>query len=134
MPLKPPSTLFPTKKTSIDPHTLAEQIRAVGPIDLAVIERVHSSPQMGVVSAFTFGEGYGAVMGVLAALNIRTVEVAPAVWKAGLSLSANKGESKTMAISLFPEWSATFTKGSKSADLAEAALIAYYGQRFITTK
>ena len=33
----------------------------------AFIEKVHSSPQMGVKSAFTFGQSYGSLEGVLIA-------------------------------------------------------------------
>ena len=35
---------------------------------LFLIERVHSSPQQGVVSAYTFGRGYGFLRGLLAAM------------------------------------------------------------------
>ena len=31
----------------------------------AVLEHVHSSPQMGVKSAFTFGQSFGHVLGIL---------------------------------------------------------------------
>lgn len=48
----------------------------------AVVERVHSSPQMGVKSAFSFGESFGVIRGVLCALNIPHTFVTPAAWYA----------------------------------------------------
>ena len=40
------------------------------PNTIALIEKVHSSPQMGVKSAFTFGDGYGFLRGCLTGLKI----------------------------------------------------------------
>ena len=47
----------------------------------AVLERVGASPQMGVVSAFTFGKGYGALLMALTAARIPFDQVAPAKWQ-----------------------------------------------------
>lgn len=62
----------------------------------AVIEKVSSSPQMGVVSAFTFGQGYGFLRGCLTAAAIPFEEVRPQVWQKELGLSPRKkSESQT---------------------------------------
>ena len=53
----------------------------------AILERVHSSPQMGVASAFKFGANYGFWRGVLQALRIPFTEVTPQHWQRGLLLS-----------------------------------------------
>lgn len=53
-------------------------------IKSARIERVSSSPQMGVVSAFTFGRGYGFLHGLLLGLGIPYEEVAPLTWQNAL--------------------------------------------------
>lgn len=59
----------------------------------AVIERVASSPQMGVCSAFTFGRSYGFLRGCLSALKIPFVEVSPQKWQKEFGIT--KSESKT---------------------------------------
>lgn len=94
----------------------------------AFVERVSASPQMGVVSAFRFGEGYGAVHGVLETLAIPTKGVAPAVWKAGLGLSANKRASLKLIRELFPSKEHWF-RLVKDNGRAEACLIAYYAYK-----
>ena len=51
---------------------------------LAVIEEVHSSPQMGVKSAFTFGQNFGWWLGVLRAYSVPFHRIRPQVWQAGI--------------------------------------------------
>jgi hypothetical protein len=46
------------------------------------LEKVHSSPQMGVASAFSFGESFGFIRGVLKASGITFEELSPQVWQA----------------------------------------------------
>ena len=45
-----------------------------------VLEKVHSMPGQGVASTFTFGQGYGQLQGVIAALGLACVEVIPNRW------------------------------------------------------
>lgn len=52
----------------------------------AALEKVRSSPQQGVTSAFTFGWNYGLVRGILAALRIPFEEPTPQVWQRGLAI------------------------------------------------
>lgn len=47
----------------------------------AVVERVHAMPKQGVTSTFTFGMGFGAILGVLGALGIEAQLVEPTTWK-----------------------------------------------------
>jgi len=47
----------------------------------AVIESVHSSPQMGVKSSFSFGENFGMWQGILAGYRIPTEFIKPQVWQ-----------------------------------------------------
>lgn len=51
----------------------------------AWIEEVHSSPQMGVRSAFTFGRNFGFWLGALGALQIPVRMVKPQVWQRGIA-------------------------------------------------
>ena len=47
----------------------------------AILEKVHSSPQMGVRSAFTFGENFGLWRGLLETLSIPVRLVPPQEWQ-----------------------------------------------------
>lgn len=106
------------------------------------IEDVWSSDQMGVVSAFSFGEGKGILKGMAAHCGMvihgserhdqllaagrdpGTVRwVPPASWKAALKLSKDKSLSRKMAEALFP----AAKKSLRSIDDCEAALLALYG-------
>lgn len=71
----------------------------------AVVERVSSSPQMGVVSAFTFGRGYGALRMALIAAKVPLHEVLPQRWQKdmGCRTGGDKNVSKAKAQQLFPE-------------------------------
>ena len=86
-----------------------------------VIERVRSSPQMGVVSAFTFGRGYGTLLGLLVASGIPFVEVLPNKWQGamGCKTGGDKNVSKRKAQQLFPELKITHSN-------ADALLLATY--------
>lgn len=96
----------------------------------ATIERVSSSPQMGVTSAFTFGRGYGALrMGLLVA-EIPFDEVVPRKWQPAIGVIYPKDSSQTekkniakrRAQSLFPGVTVTHAN-------ADALLIAEYCRR-----
>lgn len=90
----------------------------------AVIELVHSSPQMGVKSAFTFGRSYGFLRGVLAANHISYVEVRPQAWQKamGCLTKGDKNVSKAKAQQLYPGERITHA-------VADALLLATYCRR-----
>ncbi len=89
----------------------------------AVIEKVHSSPQMGVASAFTFGKGYGSLLVALTAARIPFDEVQPAGKGFGeRDSNAAKNFTKARAQQLFPEVKVTHS-------LADALLLAEYCRR-----
>ena len=69
--------------------------------DVAFLERVASRPGQGVSSVFKFGSAYGCVLGVLAALEIRTILVAPAVWKKPFGLDSDKEKARALALMTF---------------------------------
>jgi len=77
-----------------------------------------------VASVFSFGDTYGTIRGVLGALNIPTYTVIPSRWKKELKISS-KEDSLKASKDLFP--SVNFRK--KDHNIAEALLIAYYGQQ-----
>ena len=91
---------------------------------VAYIEQVHSSPQMGVKSAFTFGNGFGHLEMALTAAGIPFERVRPQVWQKELSCltGGDKNVSKRRAQELFPHLKVTHAT-------ADALLIAHYGTK-----
>lgn len=97
---------------------------------MAFIERVASSPQMGVVSSFRFGQGEGLVCGVLDGMGISYRKIAPPVWKLHFGLSTNKKKSLEKIRELFPTKTHLF-KLNRHDGRSESALIAHFGwQKF----
>ena len=99
---------------------------------MAAVERVTSSPQMGVTSAFCFGRGLGVVDGVIAALGWSVEYVAPRVWKKafGIRVGAGKDDSRAKASQLLPLDTGLWTPRRGVVNSAQAvgraaALIAY---------
>jgi Holliday junction resolvasome RuvABC endonuclease subunit len=90
----------------------------------AYIEIVHSSPQMGVKSAFTFGNGFGHLEMALTAANIPFERVRPQKWQQamGCMTKGDKNVSKRRAQELYPQIKVTHAT-------ADALLIATYGTR-----
>ena len=91
---------------------------------MAYIEQVHSSPQMGVKSAFTFGNGFGHLEMALTAAGIPFERVRPQVWQKALGCmtKGDKNVSKRKAQELFPSMKVTHAT-------ADALLIAAYGAK-----
>jgi hypothetical protein len=90
----------------------------------AYLEAVSSSPQMGVVSAFSFGRGYGNLEMALTAAGIPFERVRPQVWQKamGCMTKGNKNISKAKAQELFPDKKVIHAT-------ADALLIALYGTK-----
>lgn len=91
---------------------------------IAYVERVSTSPQMGVVSAGTFMRGVGNLEAACYAVGIRLEWITPAVWQRELKCltKGDKNVSKKKAQELFPTMTITHA-------LADALLIAEYGLR-----
>ena len=94
----------------------------------AYIEQVHSSPQMGVKSAFTFGNGFGHLEMALTAAAIPFERVRPQVWQKaiGCLTKGNKNITKAKAQELFPGIKVTHA-------IADSLLIAEYNRRIKST-
>ena len=95
------------------------------------VEQVHAMPKQGVTSVFTFGCGYGALLGALGALGVRTKLVTPAAWKKAAGLTADKTASRQRAAELWPADAHLFRR-VKDDGRAEACLIAEHGRRATT--
>lgn len=100
---------------------------------VAALEKVHSMPKQGVVSSFTFGEGFGQLKMGLAAANIGRTLVDPKTWMKELLIPPRKKTDtstqwkkrlREFAQSLFPQYSQLITL--KTAD---ACLLAEYARR-----
>ena len=98
------------------------------PLDItaAWVEQVHAMPKQGVSSTFTFGMGYGAILGALGALGVPVHHVTPQHWKRTQRVTKDKTSSRQRATELWPEQSSWF-RLVKHDGRAEAALIARHG-------
>lgn len=59
---------------------------------VAVLEKVSASPQMGTVSAFTFGKGVGVLRMALIAAEIPFDEVTPGTWQKAIGIRQQTGK------------------------------------------
>jgi hypothetical protein len=88
------------------------------------VEHVHSSPQMGVRSAFTFGQNFGFILGSLTSFGVGFELISPQKWQKKLNCltKGNKNITKNLAQELFPDVKITHY-------IADALLIAEYGRK-----
>ncbi len=102
---------------------------------LVIVEKVHSMPGQGVASMFKFGQGYGAILGIAAALTIPTELVTPQAWKK--VVLAGSAKDKDAAIDYcrraFPQVSLLpVPRCRKPHDgLADALCLLEYGRRVL---
>ena len=115
------------KKRRINALQLADTFRAILSLYNVVacaLERVSSSPQQGVSSAFTFGDTSGVIRGTISALGLRLFFITPQKWKSNFHLvGKEKDESRRTALQYFPD-ALEMLKRKKDVDRAEALLLA----------
>ncbi len=100
---------------------------------VVVVEQVNAMPGQGVTSMFNFGQTFGAIKGVCAALELPIFFVRPSKWKKHFELiNSSKDSSRTKAIEMYPVLSNELSK-KKDVNKSDAILIArYYNEaRFI---
>ena len=91
-----------------------------------VVEKVSAMPGQGVTSMFNFGQSFGAIKGICAAMQLPIYFVHPAKWKKYFDLiNSQKDASRTKAIEIFPKISSVLSK-KKDANKADAILIASF--------
>ncbi len=91
-----------------------------------IIEQVSAMPGQGVTSMFNFGQSFGVLKGICAAMQLPIFFVRPAKWKKYFDLiNSQKDSSRTKAIQMFPKISFLLTK-KKDANKADAILIASF--------
>ena len=95
--------------------------------DVAVIvEQVNAMPGQGVTSMFNFGQTFGAIKGVCAALGLPIFFVRPSKWKKHFELiNSSKDASRTKAIEMYPNLSHKLAR-KKDVNKSDAILIARY--------
>jgi len=91
---------------------------------IAIMERVHSFPNQGVKSTFSFGENFGTWKGLLAATDIKYSLVQPKKWMSFYGelpkeKQKRKNHLKNIAKSLYPSLKVTLYT-------ADAILLAHY--------
>ena len=91
-----------------------------------VVEQVNAMPGQGVTSMFNFGQTFGAIKGVCAALNLSIFFVRPSKWKKHFELiNSSKDSSRTKAIEMYPSLSNQLSK-KKDVNKSDAILIARF--------
>jgi crossover junction endodeoxyribonuclease RuvC len=93
---------------------------------IVVVEHVNAMPGQGVTSMFNFGQSFGVIKGVCAALSLPIYFVRPTKWKKHFNLiKTNKEAGRTKAIEVYPEISSKLSR-KKDSNKADAILIARY--------
>jgi len=101
------------------------------------LEKAQARPGQGVVSMFTYGQGYGEIIGVLLALKIPHTLVPPGTWTrtmhAGTKANNSKMRSAEAVMRIFPELASDLEKETKKVRLGvnDALLIMEYGRRVL---
>ena len=91
-----------------------------------VVEQVNAMPGQGVTSMFNFGQSFGAIKGVCAALELSIFFVRPSKWKKYFELiNSSKDASRTKVIEMYPSLSNQLSK-KKDVNKSDAILIAKF--------
>ena len=93
---------------------------------VVVVEQVNAMPGQGVTSMFNFGQTFGAIKGICAALELPIYFVRPSKWKKHFELiNSSKDASRTKAIEMYPKLSNQLSK-KKDVNKSDAILIARF--------
>ena len=91
-----------------------------------VVKQVNAMPGQGVTSMFNFGQTFGAIKGICAALELPIYFVRPSKWKKHFELiNSSKDASRTKAIEMYPKLSNQLSK-KKDVNKSDAILIAKF--------
>ena len=93
---------------------------------VVVVEQVNAMPGQGVTSMFNFGQTFGVIKGICAALKIPIYFVRPSKWKKHFDLiRSSKDASRTKVIEMYPALSNLLSK-KKDVNKSDAILIAKF--------
>ena len=91
-----------------------------------VVEQVNAMPGQGVTSMFNFGQTFGALKGICAALELPIFFVRPSKWKKHFELiNSSKDASRTKVIEMYPSFAEKLSK-KKDVNKSDAILIARF--------
>jgi hypothetical protein len=128
---------MPVAGKRIAPYALFQLIRSLneGQAVTAYLEKPQSMPGNRAQAMLTYGQGFGAVEGILCALQMRYIEVHPRTWTKEMHQGVDKklkskDKSLVAAARLFPGVNFVQEGCKKPHDgFIDAALIALYGWR-----
>ncbi len=125
-------------KSEIDVPALASTLRGLVTehgVALVVVEHVGAMPKQGVVSTFTFGRGFGEVLGVVGTLGLPLELVRPQAWRKVVLAGAGPGKAAALAYARrrFPraDLRATPRSWTPSDGICDALCLAEFGRRLI---
>ena len=100
-----------------------------------VVEQVNAMPGQGVTSMFNFGQTFGAIKGICAALKLPIFFVRPSKWKKHFELiNSSKDSSRTKVIEMYPSLANQLSK-KKDVNKSDAILIArFYSENRLNNK
>ena len=116
-------------------HEISSRIENYSKEEICVVvEQVSAMPGQGVTSMFNFGQSFGVIKGICAAMQLPIFFVRPAKWKKHFDLiNAQKDSSRTKVIEMFPKISSILSK-KKDANKADAILIANFHANMMEKK
>ncbi|MGJ8524317.1 hypothetical protein LMG33818_000025 [Halomonadaceae bacterium LMG 33818] len=124
---------IPLSGKEIDGALIARLLSELNP-DVVILEKVGAMPGQGVTSMFSFGKGFGIVIGVLEALSIPYRIVTPQAWKK--CVLAGTSKDKDAAINFvrraYPDVELVPARCRKPHDgIADAVCLAEYGRQLL---
>ena len=91
-----------------------------------IVEQVSAMPGQGVTSMFNFGQSFGVLKGVCAAMQLPIFFVRPSKWKKHFELiNSSKDSSRTKVIEMYPLLAGDLSK-KKDVNKSDAILIARF--------
>tara|TARA_S200000501_G_C20743954_1_gene708622 strand:- start:254 stop:748 length:495 start_codon:yes stop_codon:yes gene_type:complete len=108
-------------------HEIRSRIKNINNKEIfVVIEHISAMPGQGVTSMFNFGQSFGVLKGICAAMQLSLYFVRPVKWKKYFNLlNAEKDASRTKVIEIFPKISSKLSR-KKDINKADAILIASF--------
>jgi crossover junction endodeoxyribonuclease RuvC len=115
-------------KRKVDVHAVVRVLVGFGHVDMIVLEEVGAMPGNGGVSMFNFGRSFGALEGVMVALQRPHTLVRPAKWTAALGVGCDKGRHRAEAMRLYPQVADQLAR-KKDDGRADALLLCHWWAR-----
>ena len=109
----------------VDPVALLAMVKAIGPVDRVLCERLTAPPGIASTVAFSLGATAATISAVMRFAKLTPRLVSPIVWKRALDVPADKEAARKHAARLFKTEAPWSRK--KDHNRAEAALIGAYG-------